>query len=868
MYATEREAPAARHSRRPVRRSLRWLAVALLLVASGATAQEPRLVADFETEGSAARWLLSEGPEFPGARGSFGRAEEASHGGKFGGRLSFDFSGGGGYVAAVYRTDRPPHIAAVRIWLKKPAGHTVTFRYLDQTGQTLQKNVFALDDRWSDVLIGVESFEIHWGGANDGVVHGPPVLLSFSINNAGARTGSLFLDDLRLIEGRPGTAAGGETVTLTAYRFDAAEQWSLRSRGSGRGSRLDGRMLRYDFTRGDPDIEVAPPDHGLIGMPLEFTVRARNHGGPHPVRLRLATHFMTFEKTLGTLPADGECTLTTPAPPGPGWSYHSGENDGKIHGPLRVTGLVLEKGPRVDAGTLELLEIGLRTRCSPQRHCILTARTRTGDRGNEFVATIQSMASRPIEGRLSWVLRDWDGAILEEVKQPVRVASLGASTESVVPVPAGDRPFVEAEVTLVADNELTPPAQAYHLTPVGRPEDPRKNPASPFGMGVYLSRYGGDPAGLAEMDQAARVAAEAGVKWSREDFNWLRIERRPGEYDFRYFDALVATARRHGITVYGLLIGWGPGVKPDTIEGIDAYCRWASAVVEHYRADIRHWEIWNEPNIFFWQGPKDLYAELLKRAHAAIRKANPDALVLGCSTAGIDHKFIQRMLDLGASFDVLTIHPYRATLDDRVFVSDLQRVSDLVRWPDGRRREVWITEMGWATNVPHNALTQDFQPVTERRQAELLARTYLDAIASNVAPNISWYDLRNDGTDPVNFEHNLGVVARDFTPKPAYRALAILTQLLSDTRPADHPDLGHDVVAYRFEATGGGRRVYAVWSLEAKRTVTIPVSGDATEVNLMGVRRPLAPASGRVSVVLHPLRPTFVVQEPRPERSR
>ena len=842
-------------------RILKWFVGALLLAAPGAMAVESRLVEDFETDQGATRWSFSEGREFPGANGGFERAADAAHGGKFGGRLLFDFSGGGSYVAAVYRTDRPPDIAAVRVWLKKPAGHTITFRYTDLTGQTFQRPVFVLDDLWCDVLIGVEGFALHWGGANDGIIHGPPIMLSFGIDNTGARTGRLLLDDLRLIEGQPGTAAGVETVELTAYRFDAAERWSLRSRGARQDARLEGRTLHYDFTRDTPTIDIAPPDYALLGTPVEVTIRARNHGGPHPVRLRLATHFMTFEKTLGVFPADGEGEVSTLAPPGAGWSFHSGENDGKIHGPLRITGLALEKGSRADAGTLELLEIRIKARCSPQRHCVLTARTRAGEQGKQFVATVQSMAPRPIAGQLVWVLRDWDGATLREIKQEVQIPALGAAVESAIPVPAGDHTFLEAEVTLVADDELTPSAQAYDIAPAGMPEDVRRDPSSPIGMGVYLGRYGGDAAGLAEMDRAARVAAEAGVKWSREDFAWGRIESRLGVYDFRYYDDLVATARRHGISIYGLLMGWGPGVEPYTLEGLDAYCRWAAVVVDRYRDDVRHWEVWNEPNIFFWQGQKDLYAELLKRAHAAIKKANPDALVLGCSTAGIDQKFIRRVLDLGAPFDILTIHPYRTTLDDRAFLTDLERAADLVRLPAGRRREVWITEMGWTTNVPHNTLSQDFKPVTERRQAELLARAYLDAIASGVAPNISWYDFRDDGTDPTNFEHNLGIVSRDFAPKPAYRALAILTQLLRGTRPADHPDLGHDVIAYRFRNAGGKRSVCALWSLEAEQSVTLRAAGDAEEVDLMGGRRLLKADSGLVRVRLRPLRPTFVVME-------
>src|SRR5262245_52705498 len=79
---------------------LGWSLGALLLAVPGAMAAGPRLVEDFETDRGTARWSFSEGREFPGAHGGFERAAEAAHGGKFGGQLRFDFSGGGRYVAA------------------------------------------------------------------------------------------------------------------------------------------------------------------------------------------------------------------------------------------------------------------------------------------------------------------------------------------------------------------------------------------------------------------------------------------------------------------------------------------------------------------------------------------------------------------------------------------------------------------------------------------------------------------------------------------------------------------------------------------------------------------------------------------------
>jgi hypothetical protein len=216
-------------------------------------------------------------------------------------------------------------------------------------------------------------------------------------------------------------------------------------------------------------------------------------------------------------------------------------------------------------------------------------------------------------------------------------------------------------------------------------------------------------------------------------------------------------------------------------------------------------------------------------------------------------------MELGAPFDILTIHPYREHLDDRRFIAELVRTADLAKRADGTLRPVWITEMGWATHVPHNGSSAGFRVTTERDQANLLARAYLDAIVSGVAPNISWYDFRNDGTDPFNFECNLGIVTRDFRPKPAYRAFATLTRMLQGKRVEGPLDLGQGVIAYRFSDAAGRAPVIVLWSADGARTATLPSDRPVTLINLMAGEETLAPADGKVAVALRDGAPVFVV---------
>jgi len=838
--------------------------LALLLLPRTAPAAEERLVEDFDATWQAGRWAFSNGQEFPGAKGAFERSADAAHGGQSGGKLSFDFSGGGAYVAAVLRLDNAPEIAAVRLWIKKPRGNHLTFRYSDGTGQTVQRGFLAPDDKWAEVLIPMTGWTGHWGGANDGRLHGPPKMIAFLVENNGQLQGAVLLDDMRIIAGKPEEGAGMITSEHAAVRFSPEEQWCLQVHGGGAGeTKLDGRTWRFDFTKGAKSIGTSPREFSILGMPKEFRIRARGKAPAHPVRVTLATHFMTFEKTVGLFAdaADGTCELVFQAPPGEGWTWHGGENDGKIHGPLRPRGIFLDAADRSDAGELELLDVRVKTQCALDRACVLLAERKETEDGGEFVAAVRSLAPKEMEGTMVWTIRDWGGKTLKEGSAKVTIPAAGEPVQVRAALPAAGHKFLEAEFTLDAPGQVIPPAQAYHTAPIEPHGSVQLDPASPFGMGLYLCRYPGNEAGLKEMDRAARIAQEAGVKWSREDFGWGRIETAKGKFDWTFYDALVATARRRGISLYGLLGYWPGWTKPYTPEGIEDYCRFAAVAAERYKGDIRHWEVWNEPNIFFWQGPRDMYADLLKQAYAAIKKANPQALVLGCSTAGIDSKFIKRTMELGAPFDILTIHPYRTTLSDGQFIDDLKKVADLAKRPDGTVREAWITEMGWGTYAAHNGPAQDFQVTTQRDQARLLARAYLDAIASSVSPNISWYDFRNDGDDPFNFEHNMGIVTRDFSPKPAYRAFATMTQALQGKRIDKILDLGKDVVAYRFADAAGKNAVIAVWGLREDRDVSIPVSTNRAVgiVDLMGNRTSLMPKDGKLAVSAKAETPAFVL---------
>ncbi len=816
------------------------------------------LVESFESDFSADRWTFSNGPEFPGAEGNFARSATNGRKSEYCGALSFNFEDGGNYVSATVDVSAQTSntngsgFAGLRLDIKRPVGNSVVFRYTDQTGQVLQKRVECTAGTWTSVTVPFSHWQNHWGGENDGRVHGAPKQLGILIENGEQKKGELLFDNLRLIAGS--TEDLFVHVSYTPYTFDGSEEWRLTSKGDRGKSHFKEQKWHLDFTSGADWLGLRVPDRVLLGNVERIRLRVRGSAKGHPVHIYLRTHFMTFHKTIGEFSADGVQELVTEGPPGNGWKWYGGENDGKLHGPLRFAEIRIERNGKFDQCELKMEEVSLDVNCLPQKRCVMTGEVKELSGESHFVATIRALSEKPLHGEIHWTLRNWDQQTVENGNERIILLPSAKPTEVLVPLPSVDNNtnFVEADFRLDVPGQDVPNVQPCWMRPHEAHGDSKIVPDSPFGMGLYLYRYGSDPEGLAEMERAAQMARDAGVKWSREEFAWARIEPKEGEYNWDFYDHVVECAKRNGIQVYAIVAYWTYWTEQYTDKGIADYVNYVRALVNRYRDDIHQWEIWNEPNIFFWQGPKDKYAELLIQSYAAIKEIDPSAEVLGISTAGIDTEFIERMLDLNTPFDVLTIHPYRKTLDDLGFIKELRNVSDLVKKADGTRRPVWITEMGWPTYTPHNALDQSFRPTSLRNQAELIARTYLCSIVSGIEPRTFWYNFRNDGYDPIYFEHNMGIVTRDFQPKPAYHTYSVLAKVLKRKKLDRRVELPGGVLAFRFLAEEAGENdVIALWHPKENAVVSLPIDADrVTILNAVGESKERAVKNGTVEITL------------------
>ncbi|RIQ21461.1 hypothetical protein [Jiangella rhizosphaerae] len=145
-------------------------------------------------EGPSEGWVFGNGPEFPGATGSFQRNDTNVMGGALSGLLSGDFTGGGAYVQVSRPVPSLP-IRTLTFWIRSTTAQRVGLRVTDSTGQTHQQSLaFTPSGAWQEIAVsdfaGGTNYT-HFGGADDGVWHGPATKVGLVLDKGGLTPGRL-----------------------------------------------------------------------------------------------------------------------------------------------------------------------------------------------------------------------------------------------------------------------------------------------------------------------------------------------------------------------------------------------------------------------------------------------------------------------------------------------------------------------------------------------------------------------------------------------------------------------------------------------------------------------------------------------------
>lgn len=796
-----------------------------------------------DEESFRAGWRFSNGAEWPGAKGSMERRDSGGRTGDGVLALKHDFTEGGSYVAALVTLPQDREIKAVRMWLLKPDANHMIVRCVDAKGETFQKDLRYTYPGWQMVEILLGDWVYSWGG--DGVFDHPPRQFDILIQpDGGQRVGELLIDDVQWVYDV--SAFGRLDIFTSTYResdFISGDAW--RFDGPAKGD-LAGRTWTYEFSE-ERDACGIGYGRSILGRPQKLIVTFESDASGHELTAMCGSHFQYFHTTLGTIDKAGVQRLEVPMGDMRTWRHEGGQDDGMVRYPLRLENMGVRRAGGAAEGRIELQSLEFVTEFETSDSvAIVPTVSQDSDGRVQFRARLRNLLETDVEGKLMYRISSFDRE-LATGEVTVRLAAAGGDAVKTFDAEYGDATMLEGRFSFVTDEFSTKPVTTTIAKADLSRAETRLNPASRMGVGMYLYRFHKHPEAKEWMTKMCRLASAAGVKWTREEFHWNWIERKQGEFDFSFFDQLVDTAYENGISVYGLMCYWTEWTgKPMTEEFIEPYCNYLRTVVGRYKGRIRHWEIWNEPNIFFWPGPKELYTKLCVAAYAAIKEVDPEAEVLICSTAGIDTKFIKLVLDEKPPFDALTVHPYRHALDPHGFIKEIQDASAMA---DGK--PVWITEMGWPSNIGG---------LTEREQAGYVARTYISALAAPATRTVAWYDFREDGVDPFYNEHHFGLVRQDLTPKIGYRALAAVGTLLGGAKFERSVEVGENLIAFEFGEDA--RRITALWASDRTRLIGLKIEGDHAQLlNMMGEPARTQQDRGLHVVLLEHNLPLYVVSK-------
>jgi hypothetical protein len=150
---------------------------------------------------------------------------------------------------------------------------------------------------------------------------------------------------------------------------------------------------------------------------------------------------------------------------------------------------------------------------------------------------------------------------------------------------------------------------------------------------------------------------------------------------------------------------------------------------------------------------------------------------------------------------------------------------------------IWDTEWGFSSTDYSTPAGNGADPTARFIQSSKVAERILTACAAG-SPIYIYYDLQDGGTDPTIRLDNFGLIANDYSSKPA---LSAVKALASVARNRTYAGLIHtapsSLVVMRFD--GANDQVFAVWSFIPNSEVTVTLPTNATVTDHYG--HPLSP---------------------------
>jgi hypothetical protein len=360
---------------------------------------------------------------------------------------------------------------------------------------------------------------------------------------------------------------------------------------------------------------------------------------------------------------------------------------------------------------------------------------------------------------------------------------------------------------------------------------------------------------VGDQEREMLAAAAVGATVLRCGVAWNQLAPKAGEWQWEVQDRLVDLATRAGLEIQ-LVLGFCPeyaasaGLRAAQAEAYRKHepeawkitCfappdqalwrAYVAAVATRYPGRIRMYEVWNEPDLGFFRGTTDEYIRLVRTAAEEVHRVDPAAQVLtGGFATVLSHPGRARNPDLqervlreaSADFDIHAVHQHGPFAEFKPAVEgELRRLRAAMSTP----RPLYFNETAMCAYGGDAA--------AQRMQAAELVKK-MAWVKTGDAIGYTWYDLRNDGANPREPEHQYGLLTWDFSPNPAFCAYAEVVRRLRGARHLGDLDLGAGRYGLVFSGLAG--RVAVLWREDAQQPdepLAVRVEGPARLVDVQG----------------------------------
>ncbi|HEX3246168.1 MAG TPA: cellulase family glycosylhydrolase [Chloroflexota bacterium] len=334
-------------------------------------------------------------------------------------------------------------------------------------------------------------------------------------------------------------------------------------------------------------------------------------------------------------------------------------------------------------------------------------------------------------------------------------------------------------------------------------------------------------------DRDLKAAKDAGFTWVKQRFEWRFIEKsRKNSFEWQEPDRIVNAVNQAGLGMVARIDNQPDWARRDRIfpasgppDKMEDWKDFVESLTERYKGKIQAYEVWNEPNISReWgnvQPDAAAYTEMLRITYTAIKKADPQAIVISAGLsptteiserARADTLFLNEMYQAGAKqyFDMLGVHapgfkaapetdPAEVARNPQLNNNDpsaeeLRRAYSFRHAEDMRKimvdngdadKQVSIMEMGWTSDVRPNS-PYLWHAVTEDEKAQYLTRAVQYA-KSNWVPwiaHMSIIYIPDPNWGPSDEQYYWSIMNPDGTPRAAYDALKAVLPSLAPIPPA------------------------------------------------------------------------------------